>query len=96
MRITLLFLILTTHVVFGQSSEDVRGSVCGSALDENGVPASHVRIIAIRSDLNGSTGFPASITDQFGHYCIHGLRLTKYVLSAFDSEKGYPHRCPIF
>src|SRR4051794_3339345 len=96
MRFTLLLLMFTARMVLGQSGEDARGSICGSVLDENGLPASHVRIVAMPSELNGSHGFRASSTDQLGRYCIHGLRLGQYVVSAFDQEKGYPHRGPLF
>jgi len=98
MRITFLLLILTARVALGQPDIDVRGSICGSVLDENGSPTSHVRVTAIREPGPGgsSIGFPFSLTDQLGRYCIHGLRLGEYVLSAFDEEKGYPHRGPAF
>jgi hypothetical protein len=68
MRITFLLLILTARVALGQSDIDVRGSICGSVLDENGSPASHVRVTAIREPGPGgsSIGFPFSLTDQLG------------------------------
>ena len=98
MRITFLLLILTARVLLGQSGDSVPGSICGSVLDENGSPASYVRVTAIREPGPGgsSIGFPFSSTDQFGRYCFHGLPLGEYVLSAFDEKKGYPHRGPAF
>jgi hypothetical protein len=98
MRIAFLLLMLTTRLVFGQPSEGVRGSVCGSVLDENGSPASHVRVTAIRQPGPGgaSIGLLFSFTDQRGRYCIRSLELGEYVMSAYDEEKGYPHRGPLF
>lgn len=82
---------------FGQSAETVRGSICGLILDENGLPASHVRVAAIELAPGGhSGGYPSSFTDQSGRYCIQGLELGEYVLSADDKAKGYPHRGPLF
>ena len=90
-----LLLTLTGCATFGQSAETVRGSICGVVLDENGLPASHVRVAAIE-DAHQSGGYPSSFTDQSGRYCIHKLKLGEYVLSADDQAKGYPHRGPLF
>jgi hypothetical protein len=94
MRITFLLLILTTRVVFGQTGDNVRGSICGSVLDEKGLPASRVRVVAIDKN-HQSGGFPSAFTDASGSYCIKGLRLGEWVLSAWDETKGYPHRGPL-
>lgn len=92
-----LFVLLmsTACVMSGQQTETIMGSICGSVLDENGSPASHVRVVAILKN-HQSGGYPSTFTDQSGSYCISKLPLGGYVMSAWDDDKGYPHRGPLF
>ena len=97
--ITLFFLVMLAICVSnGQQTATVRGSICGLVLDENGLPAHNVRVVAIlKPGPEGTSGgLPSSLTNPSGSYCIKGLQLGEYVLSAFDEAKGYPHRGPAF
>lgn len=83
--------ILAVSSTFAQPSRDAIGSICGSVLDEKGVPASHVHIAAMNVSLGGhANGFPGSQTDESGQYCIRQLQVGEYILSADDRPKGYP------
>ena len=64
------------------------GSICGTTLDENGSPARLIKIIAIRVEAGG----PPEVgkTDESGHYCIGDLPPGDYVMSADDTDHGYP------
>lgn len=73
------------------------GAICGSVFNENGTPASDVRVVAmIQSPGGHSGGYPWRYTDASGHYCFDGLAFGLYVLSADDERKGYPQRGPAF
>lgn len=88
---TCVILLLAAALALGQQPIDTTGSICGSVLDENGAPASHVRVVAIQWSPGGhSGGFPGTETSETGHYCIDHLRLGDYEMSAFDNKKGYP------
>lgn len=92
---TCVFLLLAASFAYGQQATNSTGSICGSVLDETGAPASHVQVLAILQDPAGH-GLPGSITDETGHYCVDGLRLGKYVMSAADEKKGYPMRSDFY
>jgi hypothetical protein len=54
-----------------------KGAITGRVLDENGVPAPHVRVLAYRARLPlRSAG--SALSDDRGVYRIHGLELGKY------------------
>jgi hypothetical protein len=80
-------------MAFAQSSVDGIGSICGRVLDEKGTPASNIHVIAMVMSPSGhSGGYPGAPTDASGHYCIEGLQLGEYVLTADDEGLGYPQR----
>ena len=88
-----VFLLLHSFFASGQQAADPGGAICGSVLDENGAPASHVYVIAMLQEMFGHTGgYPGTATDDAGHYCVADLSLGKYILSALDEKKGYPKR----
>lgn len=93
---TCVVLLLAASFAPGQQPAEITGSVCGSVLDENGAPASHVRVVAApdMSDYpgGGSFGLSGSDTDETGRYCVNHLRPGKYIMSAYDEKKGYPIR----
>lgn len=73
------------------------GAICGSVFNENGTPASAVRVVAMIQGSGGhSGGYPWAYTDASGHYCFNGLAFGLYVFSADDEKKGYPQRGPAF
>lgn len=72
-----------------QSAAIDTGSICGTVQDERGAPASFTEVVAI--DLGPHTGpYTASETNESGQYCVTGLHLGDYAMSAFDEERGYP------
>jgi hypothetical protein len=80
-------------MAFAQSSVDAIGSLCGRVLDEKGTPASNIHVIAMGMNPGGYSGaYPGTRTDASGHYCIEGLQLGEYVLTADDKRLGYPQR----
>ena len=93
---TCVILLLAACFAPGQQPSETTGSVCGSVSDENGAPASHVRVVAApdMSDYpgGGSFGLLGSDTDETGHYCVDHLGPGKYIMSAYDEKKGYPIR----
>jgi hypothetical protein len=90
-------LVLATFSACGQSSNEPTGSICGMVQDENGAPASFVKVVAKYVGPGGHTGSnPMSKTDQFGHYCVANLVIGDYVMSADDPEKGYPQMETLF
>jgi hypothetical protein len=70
---------------------------CGMVQDENGAPASFVKVVAMYVGPGGHSGSnPMSKTDQSGHYCVPNLAIGDYVMSADDPEKGYPQMETLF
>lgn len=85
--------VIAVSSALGQLPSNVSGSICGSVIDENGAPAAHVRVTAMILSPAGHTGgWPVSLTDEVGHYCVMGLELGPYIMSADDKAKGYPQR----
>jgi hypothetical protein len=66
-----------------------QGSICGVFQDENGLPAADTWMTAIYIGSH-SGPFSGSKTDADGRYCITGLSLGEYAVSADDEKKGYP------
>jgi hypothetical protein len=82
------FVLLSALSAYGQSANQPNGSICGTVLDENGLPARLIKVIAIRE---GASGPPeVGKTDESGHYCIGDLAPGDYVMSADDTDHGYP------
>jgi len=71
------------------------GSICGIVQDENGAPAYFVKVVAIYQGSH-SGPYPSGKTDGAGHYCINNVAPGDYVMSAEDTEKGYPQMGSIF
>jgi hypothetical protein len=89
----LAILLFATSLAYGQPA--TMGSICGTVENENGAPASLVRIVAIYQ--GSHTGlYPSGKTDSTGHYCIDNVDFGNYVMSADDPKKGYPEMGPIF
>ena len=66
------------------------GSICGTVLDENGQPAKDVLIVA--AYLGAHSGpFPASRSDDSGHYCLVNVPYGDNVPAADDPKRGYPN-----
>lgn len=87
-----VILLLAATCVFSQSGP-ANGKVCGSVIDENGSPASHVKVAALIMSVGGHTGgYPSTFADESGHYCIDRLPLGRYTLSGDDKGLGYPMR----
>jgi hypothetical protein len=86
--------LLATTVTYSQSDTPM-GSIYGIVRDENGAPASFVKVVAIY-DGPHSGPFPLGKTDGSGHYCINNVAPGDYVMSAADPEKGYPEMGSIF
>jgi hypothetical protein len=84
-----LFLLLVGSSAFGQNADLPQGSICGTVLNENGSPASAVKV---SPDYLGphSGVVPFARTDELGRYCLTGLALGDYYMTADDPEKGYP------
>lgn len=83
-------LLLAATCAFSQSTP-ANGKICGSVIDENGNPASNVKVAALLMDPGGHTGgYPWTLTDESGHYCIDRLTLGRYRLSGDDKGLGYP------
>jgi hypothetical protein len=84
-----LFLLLVGCSAFGQNTDFLFGSICGSVLNESGSTASKVKIVPFY--LGGhSGGEPFAITDENGHYCVTQLPFGDYFMTADDPDKGYP------
>jgi hypothetical protein len=66
------------------------GSICGTVQDENGLPASLVRVTAAYVGPKAHTGtYAMGETDDVGHYCVN-VTIGDYIMSADDVDKGYP------
>jgi hypothetical protein len=81
-------LLFATTVTYGQSDAPM-GSICGMVQDENGAPASFVKVVAMY-DGPHSGPYPLGKTDSTGHYCVDNVAPGDYLMSAEDPEKGYP------
>jgi hypothetical protein len=93
-RHVLTVLLFATAVAYSQSDTPT-GSICGVVQDENGAPASFVKVVAIYGAPD--TGLlPSGKTNSTGHYCVDNLAPGTYVMSAADPEKGYPEMGSIF
>jgi hypothetical protein len=79
-------LLFGTFSVYGRPATPSTGSICGTTLDENGSPARFIKVVAIHE--GGST--EVGKTDELGHYCVEDLPLGDYVMSADDTDHGYP------
>ena len=84
-------LLFGTISVYARSATPSTGSICGTTLDENGSPARFIKVVAIHVG-PGSTSGPPEVgkTDELGHYCVEDLPLGDYVMSADDTDHGYP------
>ncbi len=82
-------LLLTSLPALAQTFSGPNGSICGTAFDETGKPASLVRVTADTLDPTGALQ-PFATTDKEGHFCILNLSIGTYLLSADDAERGYP------
>lgn len=92
-----VFLLLVASFACAQETTGLTGLICGSVLDENSAPASHVYVIAMSQGPSGhSGGYPGTFTDETGRYCVDGFGLGKYVMSTADEKKGYPIMGPQF
>ena len=89
----LLFLIGSSAVA--QDVKMPQGSICGIVLDENGLPASSVKVCPFYMGSH-SGGVPVTRTDKQGQYCFRGLVLGDYSMTADDPEKGYPSMANLF
>ena len=66
------------------------GSICGTVLDENGQPAKNIRVTAVY--LGAHTGpYPASRSDDSGHYCLGNVPYGDNAPAADDPAHGYPN-----
>jgi hypothetical protein len=83
-------LLSAGFTAYGQSSDEPMGSICGMVQDENGVPASLVKVTAVYVGPKAHTGpYARGETDGVGRYCIH-VTIGDYIMSADDVNKGYP------
>jgi hypothetical protein len=90
MRVTLCAcLLFGTISAYSQLSTQPTGSICGTALDESGLPARSIKVVAIYTGSH-SGGMILGKTDESGHYCVEHLAFGDYVMSADDPENGYP------
>jgi hypothetical protein len=64
-------------------------------LNENGIPAALVKVVAIDMGPHGGPG-PRGTTDQLGNYCVNNLAIGNYVMTADDAEQGYPLMTSLF
>ena len=74
----------------GQYPGGPLGTICGTVLDQDGSPASSVKVSPFYMG-GHSGGVPFAKTDEQGHYCIKGLALGDYYMTADDPERGYPN-----
>jgi hypothetical protein len=96
MRVTLCAcLLFGTISAYSQVSAQPNGSICGTALDENGLPARSLRVVAIYVGAH-SGGMLIGKTDESGHYCVEHLGPGDYFMSADDPEDGYPMMGSLF
>ena len=79
----------------GSISGSGSGSICGRVLNENGIPAALVKVIAF--DMGAHSGpMQGGTTDQLGNYCVNNLAIGDYVMTADDTEQGYPVMTSLF
>jgi hypothetical protein len=95
MRLHMLTALLFATTVAYSQPDALMGSICGTVQNENGGPASLVKIVAIYMGAH-SGSYPLGKTDGVGHYCIDNVAPGDYVMSAADPEKGYPEMGSIF
>lgn len=88
-------LLLAALSAFGQAPSAPAGSICGRVLNENGIPAASVKVVAMDTGPH-SGGYPGATTDQLGNYCVTNLAIGNYVMSADDPEQGYPPMNSLF
>jgi hypothetical protein len=66
------------------------GSICGTVLDENGQPAKNILMTAVY--LGAHSGpYPASRSDDSGHYCLVNVPYGDNAPAADDPAHGYPN-----
>jgi hypothetical protein len=66
------------------------GSICGTVLDENGQPAKSILMTAVY--LGAHSGpYPASRSDDSGHYCLVNVPYGNNAPAADDPTHGYPN-----
>jgi hypothetical protein len=66
------------------------GSICGTVLDENGQSARNVLITAVYMGAH-SGPYPATRSDDSGHYCLVNVPYGDNVPAADDPKHGYPN-----
>jgi hypothetical protein len=84
-----LLLLLVGSSALCQNAEMQLGSICGTVLNENGSPASSVKVSPFYMGAH-SGGVPFARTDEKGHYCLRELPLGDYDVTADDPDRGYP------
>jgi hypothetical protein len=72
--------------------------VDGVALDNKGTPVSNVAVVAVPEPRlrTRPDRFHKTITDQSGHFTLHGLNPGDYTLFAWDSVEGEAYYSPDF
>jgi hypothetical protein len=95
MRLHVLTALLFAATAVYSQLDAPMGSICGTVQNENGEPASLVKIVAIYMGAH-SGPYPSGRTDAAGHYCVVNVAPGDYVMSAADPEKGYPQMGSIF
>jgi hypothetical protein len=93
--LTCACLLFGTISAYSQLSTQPTGSICGTALDENGLPARSIKVVAVYIGSH-SGGIILGKTDESGHYCVEHLAFGDYFMSADDPENGYPMMGPSF
>jgi hypothetical protein len=88
-------LLFGTISAYSQLSTQPTGSICGTALDESGLPARSIKVVAIYIGPHSGI-LPFGKTDEFGHYCVEHVAPGDYFMSADDPENGYPMMGPLF
>jgi hypothetical protein len=88
-------LLFGTISAYSQTSTQPTGSICGTAMDENGLPARSIKVVAVSVGAH-SGGLLIGKTDESGHYCVEHLAPGDYFMSANDPENGYPMMGPSF
>ena len=66
------------------------GSICGTVLDENGLPAKNVLITAVYMGAHSGM-YPATRSDDSGHYCLVNVPYGDNAPAADDPKRGYPN-----
>jgi hypothetical protein len=66
------------------------GSICGTVLDENGQLGKDIRLTAVY--LGAHSGpYPATRSDDSGHYCLVNVPYGDNAPAADDPKRGYPN-----